>query len=140
MVGFVNVYCLYAKVRLGGVNKKGKISWVLSYVQRGVAETWKDNILEEIKEGISVVETMEKLFKKMREEFREFNEESRKVDMLWVLVQGTKTCDKYVQELRRAARGSGYKERISSPRATEIPIHELYLIFLSFLPYIFLLA
>jgi len=27
------------------------------------------------------------------------------------LVQGTKTCNKYVQELKRMARGSGYKQR-----------------------------
>jgi len=32
VVGFVNACCLYAKARLGGVDNKGKISWVLSYV------------------------------------------------------------------------------------------------------------
>ena len=30
---------LYARARLGGVGNKEKISWVLSYVQGGVAET-----------------------------------------------------------------------------------------------------
>ena len=48
VVGFVKACCLYAEARLGGVDDKGKISWVLSYVQRGVAEVWKDNMLEEI--------------------------------------------------------------------------------------------
>ena len=98
---------------MGGVDEKGRISWAFSYVQGegGVAEVWKDNILEEINKGRIKVETMEKLFEKMREEFGEFNEESRKVDKLRLLVQGAKICNKYMQEFRRAARGSRYKGR-----------------------------
>jgi len=102
---------LYTKARLGGVDNKGKISWVLSYIQRGVAEVWKNNILEEIEKGMSEVETMKELFEKMREEFREFDKESRKVDKLRLLVQGSRTCNKFVQEFKRAARGSRYKGR-----------------------------
>jgi len=54
---------------------------------------------------------MEELFKKMREEFGEFDEESRKADELRLLVQGPRTCDEYMQEFKRAARGSGYEGR-----------------------------
>ena len=111
VVGFVNTCYLYARARLGGVGNKEKISWVLSYVQGGVAETWKDNILDEIEKGMSEVETMEELFEKIREEFGEFDEESRKADKLRLLVQGPKTCDEYVQEFKRAARESGYEGR-----------------------------
>jgi len=111
VVGFVNACHLYARARLGGMENKEKISWVLSYVQGGVAETWKDNILDEIEKGTLEVETMEELFEKMREEFGEFDEESRKVDKLRLLVQGPRTCDEYVQEFKRAARGSGYEGR-----------------------------
>ena len=82
VVGFVNACCLYAKARLGGVDSKGKISWVLSYMQGGMAEVWKDNVLEEIEKWMLEVETMEKLFEKMREEFGEFDEERMKVDEL----------------------------------------------------------
>jgi len=78
---------------------------------RGVAEVWKDNVLEEIKKGISEVDTIDDLFEKIQEEFGEFDEESRKSDELRLLVQGPRTCNKYVQEFRRAARGSGYKGR-----------------------------
>jgi len=39
VVGFVNACHLYARARLGGVGNKEKISWVLSYVQGGIAET-----------------------------------------------------------------------------------------------------
>ena len=102
---------MYARARLGGVGDREKIAWVLSYVQGGVTETWKDNILDEIAKGTSKVETMEELFEKIREEFGEFDEESRKADELRLLVQGPRTCDEYVQELRRAARESGYEGR-----------------------------
>jgi len=88
VVGFVNTCHLYARARLEGVHNKGRISWALFYVQGGVAEVWKDNILDEIEKGISEVETMEELFEKMREEFGEFDEESRKADELRLLVQG----------------------------------------------------
>jgi len=111
VVGFVNACRLYAEARLEGVDDKGKISWVLSYVQGGIAEIWKDNVLEEINKGTTEVETMEELFEKMRKEFGEFNEESRKADELRLLIQGSRTCNKYVQEFRRAARESGYKGR-----------------------------
>ena len=76
-----------------------------------MAEVWKDNILEEIDKGTLEVETMEELFDKMREEFREFDEESRKVDELRLLVQGSRTCDEFIQEFKRVARASRYKGR-----------------------------
>ena len=101
VVGFVNACHLYTRAKLEGVDDKGRISWVLSYVQGGVAEVWKDNILDEIAKGMSEVEMMEELFEKMREEFGEFNKESRKTDKLRTLVQGLRTCNKYkVQRLK----------------------------------------
>ena len=33
-----------------------------------------------------------------------------KVDQLRLLEQSNRTCDKYVQEFKKVARGSGYKE------------------------------
>jgi len=39
---------------------------------------------------------MDKLFTKIRQEFGEFDEKSRKVNELRVLEQGRKTIDKYV--------------------------------------------
>jgi len=111
VVGFVNACCLYAEARLGGVKEKEKISWVLFYVQGGVVEVWKDNVLDEIKKGTSEVTTMKELFEKIMEEFGEFDEESRKADELRLLGQGPRTCDEYVQEFKRVLRGSGYERR-----------------------------
>ena len=42
-------------------------------------------MLEERKQGILAVEMVEELFTKMREEFGEFDKESRKVDKLRLL-------------------------------------------------------
>ena len=100
------------QMRLTQVAERSKISWVLSYVQGGVAEIWKDNVLDEITKGMSAVNMVEELFTKIRQEFGEFDEESRKVDELRVLEQGGKTVNEYVQEFRRAARGSGYEGRV----------------------------
>ena len=111
VIGFINACRLYTMARLGGTGDREKINWVLSYVQGEAAETWKDNVLDKITKGTSEVETVEELFEKMREEFGEFNEESRKVDELRLLVQGSRTCNEYVQEFRRATRGSRYEGR-----------------------------
>jgi len=111
VVGFVNACRLFMQMRMGQVGERSKISWVLSYVQGGAAEVWKDNVLDEITKGTLLVTTVEELFTKIRQEFGEFDEKSRKVDKLRALEQGGKTVDEYVQEFRRAARGSGYEER-----------------------------
>ena len=111
VVGFINACRLFMQMRLTQVAERNKISWVLSYVQGGVAEIWKDNILDEITKGTLAVQTVEELFTKIRQEFGEFDEESQKVDELRILEQGGRTVDEYVQEFKRAARGSGYEGR-----------------------------
>jgi len=69
-------------------------------------------MLEEIIEKTLVVETIKELFEKMRKEFGEFDEESRKVDELRLLTQGSRTYNKYVQVFKKTARRSRYKKRI----------------------------
>ena len=109
VVGFINAYHLLMQMRIEQVGDRNRISWVLSYVQEEVVEIWKYNILDEITNGTLVVQTMDKLFTKIRQEFGEFDEKSRKVNELRVLEQGRKTIDKYVQEFRRVAKESDYE-------------------------------
>jgi len=52
-------------------------------------------------QGLSLVEMVEELFIKMRKEFGEFDEESRKVDELRVLKQGGRTCNEYIQIFKK---------------------------------------
>jgi len=73
VIGFTNAYHLYAGMKLGKRTEGEKISWVLSYVQGGVVEVWKENILEEITQETSAVMMVEELFTKMRSEFGEFD-------------------------------------------------------------------
>jgi len=58
---------------------------VLSYIQEETVEVWKENVMEEITEGMLEAETVEELFQKIRAEFEEMDEESRKVDKLQAL-------------------------------------------------------
>ena len=51
--------------------KATKMAWVLSYVQGGVAEVQKDNLLDKLSKKKSKVETTKELFGKMRNEFGE---------------------------------------------------------------------
>jgi len=88
-----------------------QVAWVLSYVQGGIAEAWKDNLMDELAKGESEVETVEQLFLKIRNDFGETSEEERKIEQLWMIEQGGRMCDEYVQEFKKVARGSGYKER-----------------------------
>lgn len=55
--------------------------------------------------------TAERLFKRIQEEFGKFDEESRKVDKLRRMVQRGHTCDKYVQEFKKLVRRSRYEGR-----------------------------
>ena len=68
---------------------------MLTYIQGGIAEVWKENVLEKRRQGVLAVETVEELFTKMREEFREFDE-LRKIDKLRLLEQGGQTCNEYI--------------------------------------------
>ena len=111
VVGFINACHLYISMRMKGSGEEEKISWVLTYVQGGVAEVWKENVLEERRQRVSLVETIKELFTKMQEEFGEFNEESRKVDKLRLLEQGGWMCDEYIQVFKKVSRGSRYKGR-----------------------------
>jgi len=82
---------------------------VLSYVQEGVAEAWKDNLLDELSKGESEVETAEELFQKMRNEFGETGEKERKIEQLRTIEQGGRTCNEYIQEFRKVARRNSYE-------------------------------
>jgi len=57
------------------------------------------------------VESTEQLFAKIRDDFRETSEEERKIEQLRTIEQGGRTCDEYVQEFKKIARGSGYEGR-----------------------------
>jgi len=75
MSAFVNAACLYIRMKMMEEAAATQVAWVLSYVQGGIAEAWKDNLLDELAKGESEVESAEQLFAKIRDNFGETSEE-----------------------------------------------------------------
>jgi len=80
MSTFVNVAHLYIRMKMTEEAAVTQVAWVLSYVQGGIAEAWKDNLLDKLAKGESEVESMEQLFTKIRNDFGEILEEERKIE------------------------------------------------------------
>jgi len=115
---FINMARLYLRMKMTEKAATTQMAWVLSYVQRGVAEAWKDSLLDKLAKGESEVDTVEKLFTEIRNDFEETSEEKRKIEQLRTIEQGGRTCDKYVQEFKKVTRGSSYERRPLIVRAT----------------------
>jgi len=100
--GFITACRLYLRMKLRGTTVEEQVQWVLSYVQGGSADVWKENVMEEL-------ETAEEFFTSLRKEFGGGEEESVKAAELRRMDQGGRTMEEFVQEFKRAARGSGYE-------------------------------
>ena len=109
MSTFINAARIYIRMKMTEETATTQVAWVLSYVQGGVAEAWKDNLMDELAKGESEVESVEQLFTKIRNNFGETSEEERKIEQLRTIEQGNRTCDEYVQEFKKVARGSSYE-------------------------------
>jgi len=93
---FINAARIYIRMKMTEEAATTQVAWVLSYVQGGVAEAWKDNLLDELAKGESEVGSVEKLFTKIRNDFGETSEEERKIEQLQTIEQGGRTYDEYV--------------------------------------------
>ena len=88
-----------------------QVQWVLSYIQEGSANIWKENVLKELEAGELEFETVGKFLVEIKREFGGEEEESVKAAELRKLEQGGKTMKEFVQEFKRAVRESGYEKR-----------------------------
>ena len=109
--GFITACGLYIKMKLRGNTVEEQVQWVLTYVQGGSADVWKENIMEELESGEVEYESVEELFTCLKKEFGGGEEESVKAAELRKLEQGGRTMEEFVQEFKRTARGSGYEGR-----------------------------
>jgi len=109
--GFITACRLFVRMKLRGSTVEEQIQWVLSYVQGGSADVWKENVMEELEAGEAEYESVEEFLTNLRKEFGRGEEESVKAAELRRIEQGGKTMEEYVQEFKRAARGSGYEGR-----------------------------
>ena len=109
--GFIMACRLYIKMRLRGNTVEEQIQWVLTYVQGGSADVWKENVMEELEAGEVEYKLVEEFFTILRKEFGGGEEESVKAAELRKLEQGGRMMEEFIQEFKRAARGSGYEGR-----------------------------
>ena len=56
---FINVACLYIRMKMTEETATTQVAWILSYMQGGIAEAWKDNLLDELAKRESEVESAE---------------------------------------------------------------------------------
>ena len=94
-----------------GTTVEEQVNWVLSYVQGGSADVWKENVMEELESGEVEYKSVEEFLTSLRKEFGGGEEKSVKAVELRKLEQEGRTMEEFIQEFKRAARGSGYEGR-----------------------------
>jgi len=109
--GFVTACRLYLRMKMREATVEEQVFWVLSHVQGGLADIWKENVMEELEAGETEYETAEELLTVLKREFGGGEEEAVKAAELRKLEQGGRTMEEFVQEFKRTARGSGYEGR-----------------------------
>ena len=98
-------------MRIREVIVEKQVQWVLSYIQRELADIQKENIIENLERRLLNYEVVGEFQTNLKEEFGEKNKEANKVTKLRRLEQGGKIMKEFVQEFKRVARKSGYKEQ-----------------------------
>jgi len=109
--GFITACRLFLRMKLRGATVEEQVQWILSYVQGGSADVWKENVMEEMESGEVEYESAEEFLTYLKKEFGGGEEESVKAAELRKLEQGGRTMEEFVQEFKRTARGSGYEGR-----------------------------
>ncbi|XP_006462520.1 hypothetical protein AGABI2DRAFT_144085 [Agaricus bisporus var. bisporus H97] len=110
--GFITACKIHLSLKMVGRLQGDQMTWILSYVQGGAAESWKENIMEMIENGEQEAPAYtEELFDSLRNNFGDADEESTAVGKLRLIEQGSKSAEEHVQEFKRIARDSGYEGR-----------------------------
>jgi len=93
---FVGACKLYIKMRLRESSVEEQIQWILSYVQGGLADIWKENVMEELETGEIEFESTGEFLAEIKKEFGGGDEESVKVAELKKIEQGGRTIKEFV--------------------------------------------
>ena len=109
--GFVTACRLYLKMKMREATVEEYVFWILSHVQGGLADVWKESVMEELEVEEMEYETAEKFLTVLKKKFGGREEETVKVEKLRKLEQGEKTMEEFIQEFKRAVRGSRYEGR-----------------------------
>ena len=109
--GFIMACRLFLRMKLRGTSVEEQVQWVLSYMQGGSADVWKENVMEELETWEVEYENVEEFLTNLKKEFGGGEEEAVKAEELRKMEQGGRMMEEFVQEFKRAARGSRYKGR-----------------------------
>ena len=77
--GFVTVCRLYLRMKMREATVEKQVFWVLSHVQGGSADVWKENVMEELELGEMEYEMAEEFLTVLKKEFGGGEEEAVKV-------------------------------------------------------------
>ena len=110
--GFITVYKLYLRMKMREATVEKQVQWILSYIQRESADVWKENILKDLEAEEVEYKSAGKFLAGLKREFGGGDEEVVKVAELRKLEQGGRTIEEFMQEFRRAARGSRYERHL----------------------------
>ena len=106
---FVGACSLYIRMKLRNVPVEEQVLWILSYIQGGSADIWKENVMEKLTAGEIEFESAGEFLAEIKKEFGGGDEESVKVAELKKIEQGGRTTEEFVQDFKRVTRGSGYE-------------------------------
>ena len=109
--GFVTTCRLYLRMKMREATVKEQVFWILSHMQGGSADIWKENVMEELEAGEMEYETVEEFLTVLKKEFGREKKEAVKAMELRKLEQGKKMMEEFIQEFKRVARGSRYERR-----------------------------
>ena len=76
--GFITACRLFLQMKMRGSTVEEQVQWVLSYVQGGSADIWKENVMEEMEAGEVEYESAEEFLICLKKEFGGGEEESVK--------------------------------------------------------------
>jgi len=124
---FIIACRLYIRMKMRRAAVEEQIQWILSYMQKKSADVWGKNTLKDLERRLLEYGMAGEFSADIKKEFRGEDKESTKVAELRRLKQGSRTMEEFVQEFRRAARGSEYKRRLlvkEFKKGTSTTIHQ----------------
>jgi len=76
---FLSACKLYIRIRLRESTVEEQIQWILSYIQKGSTDIWKENIMKELDTGEVEYESIGEFLTEIKKEFGRGDEELVKV-------------------------------------------------------------
>jgi len=96
VAGFITACKLYIRIKMRKEPVEGQVQWILSYVQGGTVDVWKENVMEELEAGEVEYEMVEEFLSSLKKEFRRGEKEWVKAAELRKLEQRGRMMEEFV--------------------------------------------